>query len=339
MPISACVNEISTMPRKLTGLGIASFKQLAQKMSLSKRHSLRSSTHSDVRDIWADTSNQHVIVDELLVSHDSLSAATMALKLDQQRIATNHLFGLQLQGAIPKYVSENTEKKSIETWATTLDNLPSHLFNFARKALLQVLPTAANLKRWNRVQDATCSLCASGKVQTNKHVLSNCGSPTALRRYTVRHNEMLCLIINWLRSCLTSEQLIYGDLPESNILPVSDLFNCYRPDIAIADNNSICTLELTVCHETNLISSRDYKRNKYKNIADNGSTLVGNRKIIPHTIEISTLGFISNISDFCKAVRIPQMSVSLKRDIVATVLKSSFQIYCNRNNSTIIDAA
>ena len=75
---------------------------------------------------------------------------------------------------------------------------------------------------------------------------------------------------------------------EANILPIADLFNDYRPDIAIADSNSICTLELTVCHETNVVSSRDYKRDKYKNIADFRSTLAGNRKVYSHTIEIST---------------------------------------------------
>ena len=51
MPVSACVNEISTLPKKLTGLGIPSFKQLSQKMSLSKRHSLRSSASADVREL------------------------------------------------------------------------------------------------------------------------------------------------------------------------------------------------------------------------------------------------------------------------------------------------
>ena len=65
----------------------------------------------------------------------------------------------------------------------------------------------------------------------------------------------------------------------------TDLFNNYRPDIAVADSNSICTVELTVCHETNVVSSRDYKR-EYQNIADFRSTLAGNRKVYSHTIEI-----------------------------------------------------
>ena len=132
--------------------------------------------------------------------------------------------------------------------------------------------------------------------------------------------------------------MIYADLPKANILPVADLFNNYRPDIAIADSESICILELSVCHETNLVFSREFKRNKYKNIRDFGSTLAGHRKIICYTIEISTLGFISNIHEFTKAVHIPNLSVPLKHALVSTVLKSSFDIYCSRNCASTIDA-
>jgi len=96
MPVSACVNEISTLQKKLTGFGITSFKQLSQKMSLSIRHSLGSSASADVRELWADSSRQHVVVDELLVSHDSISAASKALTVQQQQTATGHLFDLQL---------------------------------------------------------------------------------------------------------------------------------------------------------------------------------------------------------------------------------------------------
>ena len=112
-----------------------------------------------------------------------------------------------------------------------------------------------------------------------------------------------------------------------------DLIQNFRPDIAIANNNSIQVLELTVCHETNLISSRNYKANKYKNINDFGSTLAANRKITLYFVAVSTLGFLSDTSDFTNAVNIPKMPDALKHSIVADVLKFSFSIYCNRNNA------
>ena len=335
MPVSACVGEVASLPKRMGGMGISSIKSLAQKMCLTKRHYLRGSANADVREIWAETSAQHVDTDQLIVSHDSLAAAVKALALDQQLKAVNHLFGLQLQGALAKSLSESVPGKNIELWVTTLNNISSHIFNFARKAFLQVLPTAANLKRWGRTQDPSCPLCASGQPQTNKHVLSNCSCPTALHRYTERHNAVLALLITWLRSNISREQQLYADLVEVNVLPVCDLFISCRPDIAIVNRDSIHVLELTVCHETNMISSHDYKKSKYNDIAQHRSMLAGNRKIVPHFIEVSTLGFIANITDFTKAIQIPNMPDDLKRTIVIATLKSSFSIYCNRNNAAI----
>ena len=72
------------------------------------------------------------------------------------------------------------------------------------------------------------------------------------------------------------------------MLPVGDLFQSYRKDIAVARADSIYVLEqLTVCHETNMIHSHDYKKNKFKNIGRHGYTLAGDKKIVPHFIEVS----------------------------------------------------
>ena len=92
------MGEVASLPKRLGGMGISSIKSLAQKMCLTKRHYLHGSANADVREIWADTSAQHVVTDQLIVSHDSLAAAAKALALDQQQKAVNHLFSLQLQG-------------------------------------------------------------------------------------------------------------------------------------------------------------------------------------------------------------------------------------------------
>jgi hypothetical protein len=331
MPISACVNEISSMPTRMTGLGIPTFKHLAQKMCLTKRYSLRASSSADVRELWSNSSSRHVVTDQRIVSHDSVAAATKSLKLEQQNSDVSHLFSLEVQGASVKCVTETVCSKNIEIWSSTLNNLPTHLFNFARKALIQVLPTAANLKRWKRVQDASCPLCPRGTPQTNKHVLSNCSSATALHRYTVRHNDILSLLISWIKASISPNQPLYADLSDANVLPVCDLFCNCRPDLAICDTNSIHILELTICHETNMVASKDYKKNKYRNISACGSSVAANRKITPHFIEVSTLGFISNSFDFTKAIKIDAMPDTLKHKIVAAAVRSSFGIYCNRN--------
>ena len=106
---------------------------MQQKMCLQKRYSLRSSASADVREIWTDTATQHVPIDALIVSHSSVTSATKTLKLNQSQKDVNHLFGLQLQGALAKGVTESIASKNITLWASTLDNIPAHLFNFARE--------------------------------------------------------------------------------------------------------------------------------------------------------------------------------------------------------------
>ena len=69
-----------------------------------------------------------------------------------------------------------------------------------------------------------------------------------------------------------------------------------------------------------------------------GSTLAGNRKIVPLFIEVSTFSFIADISAFTEALKIPITPDDSKRSIVIAALKSSFSIYCNRNNAAM-DAA
>ena len=88
------------------------------------------------------------------------------------------------------------------------------IFNFSWKALLQILPTTFILFRWNRSPHPFCTLCASSIPQTNKHVLSNCRSVAALHRYTIRHNSILEILVQCLRSSVTSDLLVYADLPD-----------------------------------------------------------------------------------------------------------------------------
>ena len=66
-----------------------------------------------------------------------------------------------------------------------------------------------------------------------------------------------------------------------------------------------------------------------------GSSVAANRKITPHFIEVSTLGFISSCLDFTKAVKTAAMPDTLKHTIVASAVKSSFGIYCNRNTAAL----
>jgi len=56
MPVSACVSEVLELPKSQGGLGIKTFKHLAEKMSLVRRYALKNSASDDVRQAWSDTS-------------------------------------------------------------------------------------------------------------------------------------------------------------------------------------------------------------------------------------------------------------------------------------------
>src|SRR6218665_3214968 len=76
-------------------------------------------------------------------------------------------------------------KKTIPLWSNTVNELTASSFKFVRKAFQQIT-------------DPVCHLCNNGQWQTNKHVLSNCNSTTALTRYTRRHNLVLEKITEWI---------------------------------------------------------------------------------------------------------------------------------------------
>jgi len=73
-----------------------------------------------------------------------------------------------------------------------------------------------------------------------------------------------------------------------------------RPDLPIVVRSSIATLELTVCHETNLIRSKLYKDTEY--VALHEDLVLGFRShtVSRQSIEVTTSVFISNITAFTR---------------------------------------
>ena len=161
------------------------------------------------------------------------------------------------------------------------------LFDFVRKALLNQLPTKANLMRWGRSTSNLCPLCNA--VQSNKHVLSNCSNAVVLKRYTERHNKILSILATWLLTKIDKESSLFADLP--GFMQTSDLFNSVRPDLALKKDNKVLVIELTICHEINLTSSKSFKEVKYKSIANHKSEVIKDCSISLSTCEISVLGF------------------------------------------------
>ena len=97
-----------------------------------------------------------------------------------------------------------------------------------------------------------------------------------------------------------SDRTIYADLDGSKCNQISDIFISLRPDIAIVGpNKSNDVLELTICHETNVSKSRNYKETRYSNLHRDLKQEYSNYNLNKFTVEVTTLGLITDFSKFC----------------------------------------
>ena len=331
LPVSSCVKELSILPKTKGGLGIQSFKNISDSLWLRKRNSLKESSQMEIRQIWSESSTKYVRMDSLLDNSVSIAISSKMLVNSQTKEAEKHFIHLQTQGAATKSILENISGSNIRTWNDAIESLPQFLFQFAIKTLQQQLPTAANLVRWKKIADSSCQMCSGSKPQTNKHLLSNCSNPLMLEQYLHRHNEILKLFSSWIDQNKSSSQQLFTDLDSGN--PISEVFHdSVRPDLILSDDSTILVLELTVCHETNLQSSKAYKLNKYKNISSLRREQWRNIQVKLFTLEISNLGFLSDLSQFTAAACLPNLPSVLKLKLIHSAINCSFNIYGNRND-------
>ena len=90
---------------------------------------------------------------------------------------------------------------------------------------------------------------------------------------------MICTVLQC--SALVHEQVRMIDV----FINLTKKFYRVRPDLAIVSPLKIVVGELTVCHETSLIKSLDYKLQKYSNIEAARSSEFCRRPVKLHTIE------------------------------------------------------
>ena len=277
-----------------------------------------------------DTTNLNANLDRIVCENVTIEAVTRSLDASFTASIENHLFSLEVQGASTKVVTENTCRNNINLWNRVLNSLPQILFRFTRKALLQVLPTNSNLAKWKSATNSSCSLCG-GRFQTNKHVLANC--PAALERFKIRHNNTLLLIANWIQRVKSQGSTLCVDIDSNIFQPIDQVFQyTIRPDLVLYNAPTVAVLELTICHESNLVKSRSYKMNKNTNYKQHLNSQFNKHLIQLFTIEVSVLGFISDMTDFCAFSNLPVFSSQIKSNIINTVIKNSFNIYCRRNS-------
>ena len=332
LPICACIEEFKSLPKHSCGLGIQSFTFIHSKLFLSKRFSLKNNINQEMQQIWQATHHKHIEIDSLMANR-TLDESLKEHKLQGQHKSKSHVESLISQGIISNSIDGVISNKLIQEWSNATWALPECIFQFTRKSLLQLLPTAANLHRWKRSDNPSCSLCQRGIRQTNKHVLSNCSSPSALTRYTKRHDAILSIIVQWIQSQNPKNSTIHADIDDADLNPIVEVFQPnVRPDLVIVQNRQIFVLELTVCHETNLVNSFKYKTEKYKNLNQFLQPKFINFPVNYFPFEISVHGFMTNnLRTFLANIKLHEFPLNLRTKMIRSVIFSSFDIYKHRD--------
>ena len=115
--------------------------------------------------------------------------------------------------------------------------------------------------------------------------------------------------------------------------PIVEVFQPnVRPDLVIVQNRQIFVLELTVCHETNLVNSFKYKTEKYKNLNQFLQPKFINFPVNYFPFEISVHGFMTNnLRTFLANIKLHEFPLNLQTKMIRSVIFSSFDIYKHRD--------
>ena len=276
---------------------------------------MSSSKDPDIRKLYLASSSSNVISDEIVEqakASRNKNQKKQAKDLQTKQIMQStwsEFIQLKKENIIIKFLTDNVSLTRITSWQKVVKWLPDSIFSFCRRYLILALPTKCNLKTWNLTTSNICSLC-NKKSETLHHIVSNCSISANEGRFTWRHNSVLYTILSHVNPIVNDGYLIYADI-EGYANPGS-LFRSVRPDIVIVKDKKYFIIELTVCFETNLIKSHEYKIDKYKNIKV--EVMDKNVTVEMYAVEFSCLGFSSNaLIAFTKLLR--TFNVDVKRMI------------------------
>ena len=112
-----------------------------------------------------------------------------------------------------------------------------------------------------------------------------------------------------MASVLSFSQNLFVDITSEKFHPVGFIFKATaRPDTVIRHDSELFVLEFTVCHESNLTPSKAYKLNKYKNLSHHLNNEYKYYTIRLFTLEVSTLGFVSDTDKFTTALGLSKVA-------------------------------
>ena len=123
-------------------------------------------------------------------------------------------------------------------WKSYIFDLKAGTMKFLLNACIDTLPTAANLKMWEKLSSNKCKLCHN--IQTTNHCLNICKVALDSGSFTWRHNSIINYIV---QSLDTSKFTIHSDIPGheapgGGTVPPELTITALKPDITIWDKSS-----------------------------------------------------------------------------------------------------
>ena len=247
------------------------------------------------------------------------------LKKEERDTIWEKFIGLNEQCKIILFIVDVAFVSDITNWKK-ITNLPANIFRFCRRYLVISLANNLNLHGWKISNNGLCSLC--NKLQTQLHVFNNCKQ--ALDRYTSRHDSILFTITEHLKPKLANSFRIYVDSLHLGFLSQKELFSGKIPDIVLQQGKKLIVIELTCPAQTNLLSSREYKSDRYKELKNLSLVPCNDLELI--LFEISALGFVTkHVKDFKNLLNLFKFDTKRIMCCSEVVIRCSYYIYCRRN--------
>ena len=341
--------SILFLPVKRGGLALPSLVRDYKKLQASKMVQLITSHDPGVRKV-ADLRlleekkrlrmkfRPAVLVDSIKLqnhpqSRKTLTGAVKTVLSEEEDDGLHHsLCQLPAQGEMARA----WEESSPDLWVRAVQQLPPEPLKFVLNASLNTLPTNSNLHMWGKKASHICPLCRVSK-QTLSHVLNNCPMAMELRRYSRRHDAVLQVIGDFIKTHLPPQFSISIDSPSEvynfpqHITPTN-----LRPDIVwwSDQRRELWLLELTVSYESGVADARARKAAKYHDLVEAGRAAGYGVKLL--NLVVGSRGMLGD-ADFNllrEATDAPRKEcTSVCLHITRAAILGSFSIWGSRNHA------
>ncbi len=258
-------------------------------------------------------------------------AAMKKQRFEEDESRADSLKSLPRQGQMMRIATP----EAAPIWSKTIQFLPQHLLKFALNAAHDTLPHNSNLHLWKKRPSSSCTLCHQPD-QNMIHVLNNCKVALELRRYNVRHDQVLRSIASITREHLPPSTHMSVDLSDGYVFPNHIVATDQRPDMVWWNDQqkTITLVELTVCFETSYEEAITRKEDRYHDLITEAREAGYRANLI--TIEMGSRG-LPNMAGFQRLRVALNLSTQefrqLLTDAARQAITGSYKIWCSRNST------